>query len=192
MQKWKRARTLSGIRYRSALAPHEAALLLNLGEAMIGLLDNRESSAPVDELEELTGITTGHSEPPADPTLTRLLPDFYRPPRGEDSDEAAVSFNAAMRSLHEREIIDAKRAAAQSMLDTLPLEGGRLELTEEVANAWVAAVNDMRLTLGVLLEIGPMGATRLPEDHPHAPHYDVYQWLTVLQEYLVLALMGSR
>ena len=33
---------------------------------------------------------------------------------------------------------------------------------------------------------------QLPDDHPMAPHLDVYQWLTVLQEYLVLALMGSR
>ena len=32
----------------------------------------------------------------------------------------------------------------------------------------------------------------VPDDHPMAPHLDVYQWLTVLQEYLVLALMGSR
>ena len=39
---------------------------------------------------------------------------------------------------------------------------------------------------------GPEGPERLPADHPLAGHYDVYQWLTVLQEYLVLALMGQR
>jgi hypothetical protein len=28
--------------------------------------------------------------------------------------------------------------------------------------------------------------------HPMAGHQDVYQWLTVLQEYLVLGLMDER
>ncbi len=199
MRKWKRVETANGPRFRSALASHEAALLKNLVTAMIGLLDERESSAPADELEEITGIKTGNTEPPRDPTLRRLLPDFHNPedPDGRD-DEAAPAgdtpdrLNAALRSLHEPEIIDAKRLAAQQLLDTLPDDGRRFELTEEDANAWVAAVNDIRLTLGVMLEIGPEGPDRLPADHPLAVHFDVYQWQTVLQEYLVLALMGPR
>ena len=199
MRKWKRVETANGPRFRSALASHEAALLKNLVSAMIGLLDERESSAPADELEEITGIKTGNTEPPRDPTLRRLLPDFHKPddPDGPD-DEAALagdtsdSLNAALRSLHEPEIIEAKRLAAQQLLDTIPDNGGRFELTEGEANAWIAAVNDIRLTLGVMLDIGPEGPERLPADHPLAVHFDVYQWLTVLQEYLVLALMGSR
>lgn len=192
MRKWKRVETANGPRFRSALAPHEAALLKNLIGAMIGLLDERESSAPADELEEITGIKTGNTEPPQDPTLRRLLPDFYKADDPESAGDASDGLNAALRSLREPEIIDAKRAAAQQLLDTVPENGGRFELTEEAANAWVAAVNDIRLTLGVMLEIGPGGPERLPADHPLAVHFDVYQWLTVLQEYLVLALMGSR
>ncbi len=195
MRKWKRVETASGPRFRSGLASHEAALLKNLVSAMIGLLDERESSAPTDELEEITGIKTGNAEPPRDPTLRRLLPDFHKP---EDADEDAASsgdtpdsLNAVLRSLHEPDIIDAKRVAAQKLLDTIPDNGGRFELTEEEANAWIAAVNDIRLTLGVMLEIGPDGPERLPADHALAVHFDVYQWLTVLQEYLVLALMGK-
>lgn len=160
---------------------------------MIGLLDDRESSAPSDELEEITGIKTGHADRPGDPTLSRLLPDFYRTddddPLGHD---AAETLNAALRSLHEPEIIEAKRVAAQQLLDTVPENGGRFELTEEAANSWIAAVNDLRLTLGVMLDVGPQGPERLPADHPLAAHFDVYQWLTVLQEYLVLVLMGNR
>ena len=49
----------------------------------------------------------------------------------------------------------------------------------------------MRLALGTMLEIGPAGPDRLPPDHPLAGHLDVYQWLTVLQEYLVLGLLGK-
>jgi Domain of unknown function (DUF2017) len=193
VRKWKRVETANGPRFRSALASHEAALLRNLVGAMIGLLDERESSAPPDELEEITGIKTGNAEPPSDPMLRRLLPDFHQPDDEDPSvGDASDSLNAALRSLHEPEIIDAKRVAAQRLLDTVPENGGRFELTEKDANAWIAAVNDIRLTLGVMLEIGPEGPDRLPADHPLAVHFDVYQWLTVLQEYLVLALMGSR
>jgi hypothetical protein len=194
VRKWKRVETANGPRFRSALAPHEAALLKNLVSSMIGVLDERESSSPSDELEEITGIKTGNTEPPGDPMLRRLLPDFHKP---DDDDyepdlDASDSLNAALRSLHEPEVIDAKRAAAQQLLDTLPENGGRFELTEEGANAWIAAVNDVRLSLGVMLGVGPDGPDRLPADHPLAAHFDVYQWLTVLQEYLVLVLMGSR
>lgn len=193
MRKWKRVETASGPRFRSSLAPHEATLLKNLATAMIGLLDERESSSPADELEEITGIKTGNADPPKDPTLRRLLPDFYRQ---DDEDTAppddADSLNAALRSLHEPDIVNAKRVAAQRLLSTIPEAGGRFELTEDDANSWVAAVNDIRLTLGVMLEVGPEGPERLPADHPLSVHFDVYQWLTVLQEYLVLVLMGPR
>ena len=192
MRKWKRVDTANGPRFRSSLAAHEAALLTNLVSAMIGLLDERESSSPSDELEEITGIKTGNAQPPMDPTLRRLLPDFHRREDDEPAVDTPDSLNAALRSLHEPEIISAKRVAAQRLLDTVPESGGRFELTEEDANAWVAAVNDLRLTLGVMLEIGPDGPDRLPADHPLAAHFDVYQWLTVLQEYLVLVLMGTR
>ena len=193
MRKWKRVQTADGPRFRSALDPHEAGLLKNLVGSMIGLLDERESSSPPDELEQITGMKTGNTEPPGNATLRRLLPDFSKPDDTTSSDDDAIdSLNAALRSLHEPHIIDAKRVAAQRLLDTIPDEGGRFELTEEAANAWIAAVNDVRLALGTMLGIRPDGPDQLPDDHPMAPHLDVYQWLTVLQEYLVLALMGSR
>ena len=86
--------------------------------------------------------------------MRRLLPDFVKrrsPGRVGDRRQS----NGALRSLHEPEIIDAKIAAAQRLLDTLPDGGGRLELTEADAKAWIAAVNDIRLALGTMLEIGP-------------------------------------
>jgi Domain of unknown function (DUF2017) len=193
VRKWKRLETADGPRFRTALDSHEAALLKNLVASMIGLLDERESSSPTDELEQITGMKTGNTERPDNATLQRLLPDFSKPDETDPSgEEAADSLNGALRSLHEPTIIDAKRVAAQQLLDTLPDDGGRFELTEDAANAWVAAVNDLRLALGTMLDIRPDGPDRLPDDHPLAPHLDVYQWLTVLQEYLVLALMGSR
>jgi hypothetical protein len=192
VRKWKRVDTADGPRFRSALAAHEAGLLSSLVTSMLGMLEERETSAPADELEEITGMKTGNSQPPQDDTMKRLLPDFYRPQTDHPAGSGTMeSLNSALRSLHEPEIIDAKREAAQRLLDTVPDNGGRFELSEGDANAWIAAVNDIRLTLGVMLEIGPEGPERLPADHPLAVHFDVYQWLTVLQEYLVLALMGS-
>jgi hypothetical protein len=193
VRKWKRVETADGPRFRSALDSHEAALLKNLVASMIGMLDERESSSPPDELEQITGMKTGNSERPDNATLQRLLPDFSKPDDAAASGEGATdSLNAALRSLHEPEIIEAKRVAAQQLLDTLPDDGGRFELSEDDANAWIAAVNDIRLALGTMLDIRPGGPDRLPDDHPMASHLDVYQWLTFLQEYLVLALMGSR
>jgi hypothetical protein len=190
VRKWKRVETADGPRFRSALDSHEAALLKNLVGSMIGLLEERESSSPPDELEEITGIKTGNAQAPDNATLQRLLPDFSKPDDAAPDDIDGL--NAALRSLHEPEIIEAKRFAAQQLLATLPDDGGKFELTEETANAWIASVNDIRLALGTMLDIRPGGPDRLPEDHPMASHLDVYQWLTFLQEYLVLALMGSR
>jgi hypothetical protein len=193
VRKWKRVDTVEGVRYRSALAAHEAALLKNLVTSLVEMLDDRESDSPRDELEELTGMKTGNSAPPEDDTMRRLLPDFYRPPHDHPAgSNTADSLNAALRSLHEPAIIDAKRQAAQRLLNTLPMAGGKFELSEDDAHCWAGCVNDVRLALGTMLEIGPEGPDRLPAEHPMAGHLDVYQWLTVLQEYLVLGLMGGK
>jgi Domain of unknown function (DUF2017) len=193
VRKWKRVETADGPRFRSSLAAHESALLQSLVTSLLSMLDERESSTPADELSDITGMKTGNPRRPEDATMGRLLPDFFRSERNHPAGSAtADSLNGALRSLHEPEIIDAKREAGERLLRTVPADGGRFELTEEDANAWIAAVNDVRLALGTMLGIGPDGPEQLPTDDPMAGHLDVYQWLTVLQEYLVLALMGRR
>ena len=193
MRKWKRVDTGQGLRLRSALTANEAALLQSLVNSLSDMLADRENSTPTDELEELTGMRTGHSQAPDDGTMLRLLPDFFRPQHDHPAGSGtAESLNGALRSLHEPEIIDAKRHAAQRLLDTLPAGGGRFEITEDDAHCWAACVNDVRLALGTMLEIGPDGPDHLAPEHPMAGHLDVYQWLTVLQEYLVLGLLGKR
>ncbi len=173
------------------MAPHEASLITNLIRSLVGMFDERESSASPDELEQITGMKTGKTEPPEEATLRRLLPDFYQPHNDQPLESGTVdSLNAALRSMHEPEIIDAKRDAAQRVLDTVPAAGGRVELTDDDANSWIAAVNDLRLALGTMLDVGPGGPEQLAADDPLATHSNVYQWLTVLQEYLVVALMG--
>jgi hypothetical protein len=172
----------------SVLESHESALLKNMATSVQEMLDDRQSGTPSDPLGQITGIRTGNPTPPDEATMRRLLPDFVK----VDSDRAPEDdANRVLRSLHEPDIIDAKISAAQRLLDTLPEGGGKVELTEADAQAWIAAVNDIRLTLGTMLGVGPDLPDRLPEGHPMATHLEVYHWLTVLQEYLVLGLMGK-
>jgi hypothetical protein len=189
VRRWKRVETVDGPRFVSVLDPHEVALLKNMATSVQEMLDDRQSAAPTDPLEALTGIRTGNPRPPEDGTMRRLLPDFVKDQRGSQGD--GEQDNGALRSLHEPTIIDAKIAASQRLIDTLPAGGGHVELTEDDAQAWISAVNDIRLALGTILGIGPDGPERLPAGHPMAAHLEVYHWLTVLQEYLVLGLMGK-
>ena len=189
MRRWRRVQTADGARFVSALEPHEVALLKNMATSIQEMLDDRQAGSPSDPLEEITGIRTGNPKPPEDATLSRLLPGFVKDPQA--GWETAEESNSVLRSLHEPAIIDAKIVAAQRLLATLPEGGGQLELSEADAQAWIAAINDIRLALGTMLGIGPEMPDRLPAGHPMAIHLEVYGWLTVLQEYLVLGLMGK-
>lgn len=144
------------------------------------MLAARVAEAPTDELATLTGMQTGPSTPPADRVLARLLPDFTK----DDPD-----FAAGMRALHEPELIAAKDAAAALVLDTLPARGGRVELTPEQADTWLAALNDVRLALGTALDVTEDMPDEVPPDDPRAPHLGVYHWLTYVQDALVQELM---
>lgn len=188
VRRWRRVQTADGARFVSALEPHEVALLKNMATSIQEMLDDRQAGSPSDPLEEITGIRTGNPKPPEDATLSRLLPGFVKDPQA--GRETAEESNSVLRSLHEPAIIDAKIVAAQRLLATLPEGGGQLELSEADAQAWIAAINDIRLALGTMLGIGPEMPDR-PAGHPMAIHLEVYGWLTVLQEYLVLGLMGK-
>ena len=189
MRRWRRVQTAEGARFVSALEPHEVKLLKNMATSIQEMLDDRQAGSPSDPLEQITGIRTGNPKPPDDATLSRLLPGFVKDAQaGQQTPEES---NSVLRSLHEPGIIDAKIVAAQRLLDTLPEGGGQLELSEADAQAWIAAINDIRLALGTMLGIGPEMPDRLPAGHPMAIHLEVYGWLTVLQEYLVLGLMGK-
>lgn len=168
----------------------EAAVLRGLVAQIDDMLKARQAEAPKDELAELTGMRTGPSTPPADPILSRLLPDFHRlDDQGvstEDRDSAA-----ALRSLHEPELLDLKTGVAGVLLDTCPPGGGLVTLSAEQADAWLAALNDVRLALGTTLGVTEDMPDELPDDDPRAPHLGVYHWLTWMQESLVTALVGD-
>jgi uncharacterized protein DUF2017 len=119
---------------------------------------------------------------PDDPVLARLLPDGYA-----GDPEAAGEF----RRYTEQGLRDGKVAAARTVLDTLPAKGGRVRLTEADAQAWLRALNDVRLALGVRLgvtdDFDEPGSEIDPSD-PRSAYVWVYHWLAYLQESLVDAL----
>jgi Domain of unknown function (DUF2017) len=135
-------------------------------------------------LADLADLLDGSAPegPPEDPALARLLPDAYR-----DDTEAAGEF----RRFTEQELRSGKAAAAQTVLATLPEDGGKVDLSEEDAQVWLRALNDVRLTLGVRLSITEDFADRVvdldPAD-PRSAYLWIYDWLTFLQETLVRAL----
>lgn len=150
-------------------------------DAAAGLPGGSAPAGP-DELAELLGQLRGPAGPPDDPVLARLLPDAYR-----DDPEAAAEF----RRYTEGGLREAKVASAQQVLADLPEGGGRVRLPREQAQAWLRAINDVRLALGVRLEITEdyeEQLTRIPADDPRAAHFQVYDWLTYIQETLVRAL----
>ncbi|WP_433611889.1 DUF2017 domain-containing protein [Prescottella agglutinans] len=191
MRTWTRKNSLGGMKLRSEMDAHEAAVLRSLVSSVTGLLEERASSAPTDELAALTGMRTGNSDTPSDAVLARLLPDFQRAdPDAPDNDPERSNVNSALRSLHEPDIIDDKIAAGAVMLQTVPAEGGKVALTPEQADAWLAGLNDIRLALGTNLGIDADTPDELEEGDPRAPHLDVYHWLTWMQDSLVQALMS--
>jgi len=188
---WTRKNSLGGLKLRSEMDAHEAAVLRSLVTSVSGLLEERAASAPTDELAALTGLRTGNSETPSDEVLARLLPDFQRgDPDKPDDDTERGNVNSALRSLHEPDIIDDKLAAGSVILQTVPVEGGKVVLTPEQADAWLAGLNDVRLALGTNLGIDADSPEEVDPDDPRAPHYDVYHWLTWMQDSLVQALIA--
>ncbi|MCE7006557.1 DUF2017 domain-containing protein [Kibdelosporangium philippinense] len=183
MNPWSR----DGDEVVTELERQEAAVLRGLVGQINDMLRARADEAPQDELAELTGIRTGPSTAPDDPILSRLLPDFHRldedQPSKEDLDSAA-----ALRSLHEPALLDQKTGVAEVVLETCPPDGGPVRLSLEQADAWLSALNDVRLALGTALDVDDDMPDELPDDDPRAGHLPVYHWLTVVQEELIHAM----
>ncbi len=198
-------RSVRGGGARASLAAAEAGLLRNLVGQIMALVDEGSVDAgstdagstdagsvdaghPSDPRDEtLAALEAMLHEPgsplaPEDPVLARLLPDGYR-----DDPEAAGEF----RKYTEPSLRSAKHQAAQTMLDSLPESGGRIQLTGDQALAWLKALNDVRLALGVRLGVTEDFEEqwgRLKPDDPQWSAFEVYAWLGAVQESLVQAL----
>ncbi|MGR6997856.1 DUF2017 domain-containing protein [Yinghuangia aomiensis] len=122
---------------------------------------------------------------PRTSVLARLLPDAYR-------DDAAAS--AEFRRYTENDLrlrkVDNARTVRADIAAAGP--GARVVLDEAHAQAWLGALNDLRLALGTNLGVTEdldLYAESLDPDDPRLAVLAVYHWLGVLQESLVEALL---
>jgi hypothetical protein len=164
------------------LSESEKDVLINLSGQLVEILAERMDAAPSDPLEKLVGIT-GHDSPPDDDVLLRLLPNAYADP--VDSSEFRRYTESDLR----------RKKSQHAMLvraQLMELEAGSIIVDSEGARAWLGAINDIRLALGVRLKVDESSHERLellsPEDPMHAV-FAVYSWLGWMQERLVHALM---
>jgi hypothetical protein len=152
----------------ATFAPDEVRVLRKVAGEVVGLL--------------MDGFDHG------DPVVGRLFPDTY-PDRPEDS--------AEFRLYTEGDLKTGKIDQAGAILAALPQDGpGEVRLDGEEAEAWLRAINDARLAMGVRLDIS--GDTDLGEELDEAVLRDpassrvfqlsVYAYLGYLQESLLNAL----
>ncbi len=170
--------------YVAQFADSEKEVLLNLCEQIIELLAERTDHGHEDPLAAMVGITS-HDSPPEDDVLHRLLPNAYA-----DSVDASE-----FRRYTESTLRTKKQAHAISMrIHLKTADDGIVDLDHANANAWLGAINDIRLALGVRLKVGENSNEHLellaPED-PLRGVYAVYTWLGWLQETLLSALIDD-
>ncbi len=162
----------------------EQEVLINLAEQLIELLSERVDHGHEDPLAAMVGITS-HDSPPEDEVLHRLLPNAY----ADDVDAAEFRryTESTLRQKKEAHAISIRMAVKSS-------PEGDIELDHEGANAWLGGLNDMRLALGVRLNIENSDYQHLEllaPDDPLRGVYMVYTWLGWLQESLLEALMSE-
>lgn len=170
-------------RYTAVFEPAEATLVSDLVDQVRQMLAGRRAEASTDPLTRVTGMAMAPGSPPQDPAMARLLPDFH-------ASDAELS--AGVRMLREPELIALKDASAVALLDTLPRGGGTVHLDSESARAWIGTLNDVRLALGVRLNITQDDyepPADLDPDGMEMAIFATYRWLSAVQDSLVAALL---
>ena len=141
--------------------------------------------------------------------VLRGLPDQLRTVLGEDEDEpvnrrlfppayldvADIERDAEYRRLMHDDLVSEKLANLD--LVTASLERGSpsvrrwtVELTDEEAAAWLGVLNDLRLALGVRLDITEDYDGDVDDTDPRAPAFRLLSYLGWLEEQLLDALQS--
>jgi hypothetical protein len=158
-----------GDRFVAVLAVDEVRVLRKVASEVVGLL------------------TDGFDH--TDPVVGRLFPEVY-------PDDSAGT--AEFRRYTEGDLKTGKIDQAGAILAALPeATGGEVQLDSEAAEAWLRALNDARLAMGVRLEIkdGTDLGAELDEAMAADPsssrvfQLSVYAYLGYLQESLLNAMI---
>jgi hypothetical protein len=128
---------------------------------------------------ELVRSVLDEGDPREDAALKRLFPPAYM-----DDAEQAAEFDALV---HE-ELLDGRRKALEELERTIDA----VRLNEEELTAWLSAINDARLVLGVRLGVTEESVPADFADEPERTQaYSLYAYLSWLEEDLVDALAAS-
>jgi hypothetical protein len=159
----------------------EVALLQSLARQLQDLVGPRDDP-DADPLFAIVGIDPV-AETPDDPALRRLLPDAYL-----DDEEAAGEF----RRFTERDLRETKARNAARVEAQLNEQRSDVTISGDAIPAWLGFLNDTRLTIGTRLEISEENLDELadlPDTDPRSGLFQVYDWLTFLQESIVQRLL---
>jgi len=157
------------------------------GEHCVAVFPPEEAGVLRQVAAEVIGLLTDDFDR-TDPVVDRLFPDLYR------EDPAAA---AELREFTEGELKTAKIDQAGAILAVLPTNGGTMvQLDAEEAEAWLRALNDGRLALGVRLELTDDSdlvdeiddAVMADPTSVRVRQLTMYHYLTMLQESLLGAL----
>jgi hypothetical protein len=112
---------------------------------------------------------------PKDAVFRRLFPPAYA--------------NDEMAEQEYRRLVGSELDQSRSLaFETLSKTADATELSQEQLDAWVRALNDIRLWLGTLLDVSEDQTDDGPEDPPHL----LYHLLTEIQGLAVEALLGDE
>ena len=135
---------------------------------------------PVEERDVLRGLPAQLREllQTSDPSLERLFPPAY------DDTEADDEYGELVRG----ELLEGKLAALAIVEQTVDA----YRLTEEQLEAWLGALESLRLVLGTRLDVSEATYEQeLDPSDPSAPALALYGYLSWLQEQAVEALAAG-
>jgi hypothetical protein len=119
------------------------------------------------------------ADPATDPALQRLFPSAYL-----DDPERSMEF---AHMVHD-DLLAQRIAAVDTMERTIEAD----RLSEDEVTAWLATINDVRLMLGVRLEVTESSTPLDFEGDDRAASYALYGFLSWLEEDVVSALAGAK
>ncbi len=139
---------------------------------------------PPPERDVLTGLpqmlrTVLERDDRSDPVVKRLFPSAFL-----DDERSTAEFDSVVRD----DLMAGRLAAIETMERTLQA----VRLTEQELEAWLAAMNDLRLVLGVRLAVTEESTPEdFDDDEESGAAYALYAYLSYLEEDVVQALSSG-